>query len=48
MNDSDGLFMAKHIYGRILRDGCLDMAAIPSAIGHAVQELRKSGVPASR
>jgi hypothetical protein len=48
MNDIDGPFMAERIYRNIIRDGMLDMGAVPHAIDDAVRELRETGVPASR
>jgi hypothetical protein len=48
MDDIDGPFMAKRIYGRIFRDGFLDLSAVPYAVDEAVRQLRESGAPASR
>jgi hypothetical protein len=48
MDDIDGPFIAERVYRRAFKDGSLDLDSIPYALDDAVQELRKSGVPASR
>jgi hypothetical protein len=48
MNDVDGPYVAQRVYRHIFRDGRLNLDSVPYALDDAVNELRKSGVPASR
>lgn len=44
----DGPFIAERICSKIFHKGVLDLSAVPFALDQAVQELRETGVPASR
>jgi hypothetical protein len=48
MNDVDGPFIAERVYGRIFREGQLDLAEVPYALDDAVCTLREMGVHACR
>lgn len=48
MNDVDGPFIAERIYKHMFQAGYLDMSEVAYAVDHAVQELRETGVSASR
>jgi hypothetical protein len=48
MNDTDGPQLAKLFYERLFSADIITLDAIPYALDHAVNELRKSGVPPER
>lgn len=48
MDDIDGPFVAERVYKRIFHGGSLDISLVPHAIDEAIQDLRTSGVSASR
>jgi hypothetical protein len=48
MGDLDGPFIAKEVYGELLRKPVLELDDIPYAVDAAVHQLRATGVPPSR
>jgi hypothetical protein len=48
MNDADGPLVAKLFYERLFAEDVITLDAIPFALGYAVTELRKCGVPPER
>lgn len=44
MKDLDGPYVAKAVYTELVKDGHIDLDAIPYALDTAVQKLRGEGV----
>lgn len=48
MDDVNGPFIMKRVYGTIFNSGRLDLSSVTWALDDAVRDLDKSGAPASR
>ena len=48
MNDEDGVRITGAVYRELVKKEYLDADAIPYALDHAVQELRRLGAPPHR